>query len=549
MASTSGSSPSFLPQRPSRARNGTLVMCSTPPAMATALSPSLTLWAALTIAWSPEAHALWIVNAGTWSPSSARRTIWRARLGPLPAMRAWPTITSSTAAAGTPARDTASRATIPPSSAAEERASPPPKRPIGVRTPPASRTRGVLTSGPASAPARAGARSSPSAPALRDPALGRPGAARALHRLALAGAGNRLLLRLERLALGLAQPSDRRLGAGALGVVLALGLLARAGRPGAAGRGDARRRLRGPTPRRAAGSAVLRAGRNPARRLGALVHRLADRGACRRRVALEWLGELLLERFGLGLVGHLAERDRVSVRIECVGEGAVAAIGGRRDETQSGRRALLVPGAQVRDREPDRDRARVMAFAAARAARMEAEARLPGRELHPPRRFERRRQAQPVAVEVLLRFHVAAVDHRRKRQTVPDRHRRGVLPERDLGSLGILEHEGASPLRVRDPAGVDRHTTRRELLDPRLELARGKNELHPAQRRIHAQRQRRPGGIELHPLGRLLENAQPHLFLVEPTHARHVTGEDHDKHQTIHTHLYSRFIHTLLTCV
>src|SRR5262245_23382343 len=107
---------------------------------------------------------------------------------------------------------------MPPSTAAEEDASAPPKFPIGVRTPPASRTRGALTRGSRperSEDARSG-RSSRRAPAARDLALRRPCPARALDRLAPAGAGDRLLLRLERAALRLLSPPGRRLGAGAL---------------------------------------------------------------------------------------------------------------------------------------------------------------------------------------------------------------------------------------------------------------------------------------------------------------------------------------------
>jgi len=45
---------------------------------------------------NPEAHAMFTVSAGTSSPSPARQAIWRGGLGPTPAGRAFPNITSFT---------------------------------------------------------------------------------------------------------------------------------------------------------------------------------------------------------------------------------------------------------------------------------------------------------------------------------------------------------------------------------------------------------------------------------------------------------------------
>src|SRR5262245_10581451 len=290
-------------------------MCSTPPASATSLSPSRTLWAALTTACRPEAHALWMVNAGTGSASPARRTTWRARLGPFPAWRACPMITSSTLEGWRPARSRAARATQPPSSAADEDASAPPKLPIGVRTPPARTTRGsLMPSRRAVVRGRCVTRSS-AARRAHDRAFGGSGAARSLDRLPLADPGHRLLLGLERASLGLAQPPDRRLGARALRVVLALGLLSSPGRTGAARRGHALDRLRRATPAaRRPVRAVLGLDHQATGRRHALLDRLADGGAPRRPVVFERLRQPLLERLRW-LVGrrHVAEGDGIPV--------------------------------------------------------------------------------------------------------------------------------------------------------------------------------------------------------------------------------------------
>jgi len=78
---------------------------STPPASTTFASPSRTACAPETIACRPLAHALLSVCAGVVSGRPARRPTCRARLGPLPAWRAWPKTSSSTAArSATPAR-------------------------------------------------------------------------------------------------------------------------------------------------------------------------------------------------------------------------------------------------------------------------------------------------------------------------------------------------------------------------------------------------------------------------------------------------------------
>src|SRR5262249_53238029 len=102
--------------------------------------PSATARAASITLMRPDAHAMLMVKAGTVSARPARRTTWRARLGPFPACRAWPNTTCSTASAGTPARCRAARAAIAPSSAAGTPASPPPNLPMRVRTAPLTTT-------------------------------------------------------------------------------------------------------------------------------------------------------------------------------------------------------------------------------------------------------------------------------------------------------------------------------------------------------------------------------------------------------------------------
>jgi hypothetical protein len=74
------------------------------------------------------------VLAETWQAMPAPRAACRAGFWPQPAVSTWPMITSSTAAASMPARATASRMAIAPSSAARSDDSAPMNFPIGVRT-------------------------------------------------------------------------------------------------------------------------------------------------------------------------------------------------------------------------------------------------------------------------------------------------------------------------------------------------------------------------------------------------------------------------------
>ena len=118
----------------------------------------------------------------------------------------------------------------------------------------------------------------------RAPACHRARAARALDRLALAGAGDRLLLRLEGVAVPPCAAARSPAWRARAGVVLALGFLARAGRSGAARRSDARSCLADVCARRRArGRAVLRARGDPARGLGA-VCAPASGSRCARRL-------------------------------------------------------------------------------------------------------------------------------------------------------------------------------------------------------------------------------------------------------------------------
>src|SRR5712692_6493958 len=84
--------------------------------------------------FSPEAHALFTVNAGTSCGTLLRMEICRAGFGPPPACRALPKIVSSSCSGCTPARSSAALAATTPRSTAESEASEPPNLPMGVRT-------------------------------------------------------------------------------------------------------------------------------------------------------------------------------------------------------------------------------------------------------------------------------------------------------------------------------------------------------------------------------------------------------------------------------
>src|SRR2546421_12609853 len=86
------------------------------------------------MAFRPDPHALLTVYAVISCGMPDRKLICRAGLGPLPAPRAWPMITSFTAVPSTPALMSASLTARTPRSAALRDTSAPPNLPIAVRT-------------------------------------------------------------------------------------------------------------------------------------------------------------------------------------------------------------------------------------------------------------------------------------------------------------------------------------------------------------------------------------------------------------------------------
>src|SRR6266404_2299194 len=112
---------------------GAPLMLSMPPATTMSASPSAIDCAASATALSPEPHALLIVYPGTSFGIPALRYATRAGFRPRPAVSTLPRITSSTWSPGRPpARRSASRMTIAPSSGAGVCASAPPSVPIAV---------------------------------------------------------------------------------------------------------------------------------------------------------------------------------------------------------------------------------------------------------------------------------------------------------------------------------------------------------------------------------------------------------------------------------
>ena len=89
---------------------------------------------AISTARTLDAQTLLIVSEGTSTGSPARIAACRAGAWPAPPCSTWPMITYSTSAPSSPARSTAARTAIAPSSVAGFAASAPPRRPKGVRT-------------------------------------------------------------------------------------------------------------------------------------------------------------------------------------------------------------------------------------------------------------------------------------------------------------------------------------------------------------------------------------------------------------------------------
>ncbi|MCY1283957.1 hypothetical protein D9M70_328480 [compost metagenome] len=118
-------------------------MLSMPPATTTsALPASSRSWPSIA-AFIPEPHILFTVEHTTPCDSPAPSAAWRAGACPWPACSTQPMIASSTVSAGSPARSTAARIAMAPSSAAERPESSPRKPPIGVRAAPTMTTGSV----------------------------------------------------------------------------------------------------------------------------------------------------------------------------------------------------------------------------------------------------------------------------------------------------------------------------------------------------------------------------------------------------------------------
>ena len=109
-------------------------MLSVPPATTTSASPQRTACAASITALSPEPQTLFTVCAGTDSGSPALMEAWRAGFMPSAGLQdAAQDRPRPPGRAAAPARRTASRTAIAPSSTAETSLNAPPKVPMGVR--------------------------------------------------------------------------------------------------------------------------------------------------------------------------------------------------------------------------------------------------------------------------------------------------------------------------------------------------------------------------------------------------------------------------------
>src|SRR5262245_60966652 len=132
--STTSPFPMRSPSRTRGRRYGQLLIDSMPPATATSMSPTRIAWSAIITALSPDPHTLLIVSAATRSGRPPLSAACRAGLWPRPAETTLPRMHSSTISGSMPARRTASRTTIAPSSGAVNPFSTPRNLPVGVRT-------------------------------------------------------------------------------------------------------------------------------------------------------------------------------------------------------------------------------------------------------------------------------------------------------------------------------------------------------------------------------------------------------------------------------
>src|SRR5690348_8755231 len=115
---------------------GAFVIDSMPPVTTSSTSPARIIESAISTARTDEAQTLLIASAGVSIGRPAATDACRAGACPAPPWSTWPMITYCGSSGSMPARSSAARIAIPPSSVAERRASPPPRRPNGVRTAP-----------------------------------------------------------------------------------------------------------------------------------------------------------------------------------------------------------------------------------------------------------------------------------------------------------------------------------------------------------------------------------------------------------------------------
>ena len=91
---------------------------SIPPVTTTSTSPARIIGSAISTARIDEAHTLLIVSRGISIGRPAPIAAWRAGAWPAPPCSTWPMIAYSTSSSSTPARSSAARIAIAPSSVA-----------------------------------------------------------------------------------------------------------------------------------------------------------------------------------------------------------------------------------------------------------------------------------------------------------------------------------------------------------------------------------------------------------------------------------------------
>ena len=91
---------------------------SIPPATTTWTSPARIIWSAISTARIEDAQTLLIVSEGSSTGSPAPTVAWREGAWPTPPCSTWPMTAYSTSSSSTPARSSAPRIAIAPSSVA-----------------------------------------------------------------------------------------------------------------------------------------------------------------------------------------------------------------------------------------------------------------------------------------------------------------------------------------------------------------------------------------------------------------------------------------------